>query len=65
VEWRLYYKTFWETWTDDTDVRKYDDRLMSVTGFNQGFLVGQQYGPDGTALETRDGSPLILLLMLI
>jgi len=54
-------RTFWETWTDATDVRKYDARIMPVTGFNQGFLVGQQYGPDGTALETRDGSPLIFV----
>ncbi len=54
-------KTFWETWTDDNDVRKYDNRIMSVTGFNQGFLVGQQYGPSGNELKTRDGSPLIFV----
>ena len=56
-------KTFWETWTDDADVRKYDNGIMDVTGFNQGFLVGQQYGPapDYLALETRDGSPLVFV----
>ncbi len=56
-------KTFWDTWqnTDPTDVRKYDDRIISTCGFNQGFLVGQQYSVDGTALETRDGKPLIFV----
>jgi len=38
-------KTYWDTWqkTDSTDVRKYDGRIIPTTGFNQGFLVGQQY----------------------
>lgn len=54
-------ESFWNTWTDDNDVRKYDARIKPVTGFNQGFLVGQQYGPDGTALKTRDGSPLVFV----
>jgi len=56
-------KTYWDTWTktDDADVRKYDARIKPVCGFNQGFLVGQQYGPDGTALTTRDGSPLVFV----
>jgi len=46
---------FWNTWTKTNagDVRKYDDRIKSVTGFNQGFLVGQQYSPAGVALKTR------------
>ncbi len=43
------------------DTRFYDDRIKSETGFNQGFLVGQQYGPDGTALEQRNGEPLIFV----
>jgi hypothetical protein len=34
---------------------------MDETGFNQGFLVGQQYGPDGEPLETRSGDPLIFV----
>ncbi len=52
---------FWNTWknTDATDSRKYDDRIKSVCGFNQGFLVGQQYSPAGVALTTRQGAPLI------
>ena len=52
---------FWNTWkqTDSTDSRRYDDRIKSVTGFNQGFLVGQQYSPAGVALTTRQGAPLI------
>ncbi|NQU51833.1 MAG: RagB/SusD family nutrient uptake outer membrane protein [Bacteroidetes bacterium] len=56
-------KTFWESWdnTDDADVRKYDDRIRPTTGLNQGFLVGQQHSIDGTALETRDGSPLVFV----
>jgi|AntAceMinimDraft_14_1070370.scaffolds.fasta_scaffold01964_10 hypothetical protein len=56
-------KTFWDSWenTDDADVRKYDDRIIPFTGFNQGFLEGQQHAIDGTALETRDGSPLIFV----
>lgn len=51
--------TFYNTW-DQTDPRFKDNRLKSVTGFNLGFLVGQQYSPSGTALVTRDGGrPLI------
>jgi len=52
---------FWNTWTKTNagDVRKYDDRIKPVTGFNQGFLVGQQYSPAGVALKTRQGAPLI------
>jgi hypothetical protein len=34
---------------------------MSETGFNQGFLVGQQYGVDGTPLTQRNGDPLIFV----
>ena len=60
-------KTFWDSWTktDDADVRKYDDRIKPVCGFNQGFLVGQQYSPSipgpAVALTTRQGAPLIFV----
>jgi len=51
--------TFYNTW-DQTDPRFKDNRLKSVTGFNLGFLVGQQYSPAGVALVTKDGGrPLI------
>ncbi|WP_163712779.1 RagB/SusD family nutrient uptake outer membrane protein [Mangrovibacterium lignilyticum] len=53
--------TFFNTWDMENDARFYDDRIKSVTGFNQGFLVGQQYGLDGTALEQRNGDPLIFV----
>jgi len=55
-------KTFWDTWqnTDSTDVRKYDGRIIPFTGFNQGFLVGQQDSIGSrTPLKTRNGDPLI------
>jgi len=54
-------KTFFDTWDQENDVRFYDDRIKSETGFNQGFLVGQQYGIDGTALTQRNGEPLIFV----
>lgn len=41
------------------DSRFSDDRYVSETGIHLGFLVGQQYKPDGTALEDRLGNPLI------
>ncbi|MTK53433.1 RagB/SusD family nutrient uptake outer membrane protein [Paludibacter sp.] len=46
--------TFYNTW-DPSDPRFKDNRLKSVTGFNLGFLVGQQYNAAGTALVTKDG----------
>lgn len=50
---------FVNTW-DTTDTRFKDTRLKSVLGFNQGFLIGQQYSPAGVALTTRDNvTPLI------
>lgn len=52
-------KTFFETWDQENDARFYDDRNISELGFNQGFMVGQQYGVDGTALKQRNGDPLI------
>lgn len=53
--------TFFNTWDKGADARYYDDRIKSETGFNQGFLVGQQYGVDGTALKQRNGDPLIFV----
>jgi len=52
--------TFFNSW-DQADDRFFDDRNIDDLGFNQGFLVGQQYGPapDYTALEDRQGNPLI------
>lgn len=53
--------TFFDTWDKVNDVRYRDDRIKSETGFNQGFLVGQQYGLDGSALKQRNGAPLIFV----
>lgn len=53
--------SFVDTWDQDNDARFYDDRIMDETGFNQGFLMGQQYGPDGEPLEMRNGDPLIFV----
>uniref|UniRef100_UPI003216914D RagB/SusD family nutrient uptake outer membrane protein n=1 Tax=uncultured Draconibacterium sp. TaxID=1573823 RepID=UPI003216914D len=53
--------SFFNTWDKVNDARYYDSRIMSETGFNQGFLVGQQYGVDGTALKQRNGDPLIFV----
>ncbi|UII30791.1 RagB/SusD family nutrient uptake outer membrane protein [Fulvivirga ulvae] len=32
---------------------------VRTTGLGTGFLIGQQYGPDGTALKDRGGNPLV------
>lgn len=63
------YTSFWNggtttidfvnTFDQGNDARFRDDRIKPQTGFNQGFLIGQQYGPDGKALTTRSGAPLI------
>ena len=53
--------SFFATWDADNDVRFYDDRIMDETGFNQGFLVGQQYGVNGEPLEQRNGDPLVFV----
>lgn len=45
--------TFYDTW-DKTDPRFKDDRLKSKTGFNLGFLEGQQYDVKGNPIETVD-----------
>ncbi len=53
--------TFFDTWDKVNDARYQDNRIKSECGFNQGFLVGQQYGLDGKALTQRNGSPLIFV----
>jgi hypothetical protein len=53
--------TFFDIWDKVNDTRFRDDRIKSETGFNQGFLVGQQYGLDGSALKQRNGAPLIFV----
>ena len=53
--------TFFNTWDQVNDARFHDDRIKSETGFNQGFLYGQQYGLDGSALSQRNGDPLIFV----
>lgn len=53
--------TFFNTWDKVNDARYQDNRIKSECGFNQGFLVGQQYGLDGTALKQRNGEPLIFV----
>jgi len=53
--------TFFDTWDKVNDARYQDNRIKSECGFNQGFLVGQQYGLDGTALKQRNGDPLIFV----
>jgi len=53
--------TFVDTWDKVNDARFHDDRIKSQCGFNQGFLIGQQYGLDGTALKQRNGSPLVFV----
>lgn len=50
--------TFVNTW-DTSDKRFSDKRLISQLGFNQGFLIGQQYSPTGVTLKTRTGAPLV------
>jgi len=45
--------------TTDPRYQYHDPTLKSKIGFNLGILVGQQYGPDGTALKTRAGLPLV------
>lgn len=45
--------TFLDTW-DQSDPRFKDDRLKSQTGFNLGFLVGQQFDVKGNPVKTKD-----------
>lgn len=52
-------KTFLETFDSENDARFYDDRNIGELGFNQGFMVGQQYSVAGEALTQRNGDPLI------
>ncbi|MEM6718705.1 MAG: RagB/SusD family nutrient uptake outer membrane protein [Bacteroidota bacterium] len=51
---------FYNTFTDDNDVRKYAERqLFNDTGVANGFLVGQQFDGSGTPLLDRNDNPLI------
>lgn len=45
---------------EDTDVRKKSSYtgMTDISGINAGFLVGQQYDQNGTALQDRKGNPL-------
>lgn len=45
--------TFYDTW-DKSDPRFKDDRLKSKTGFNLGFLEGQQYDVKGVPIKAKD-----------
>jgi len=51
--------SFLNTFDQVNDCRFYDERIKAECGFNQGFLIGQQYGLDGTALKQRNGDALI------
>lgn len=63
------YTSFWNggvtttdfvnTFDQANDARFRDERIKPQTGLNQGILMGQQYGPTGTALTTRGGAPLV------
>ncbi len=53
--------TFFDTWDKVNDARYQDNRIKTECGFNQGFLVGQQYSIAGKALTQRDGNPLIFV----
>lgn len=50
-------QTFVDTW-DTSDPRFKNTDMQHIYGFNLGFLVGQQYSPNGVALQTRLGDPL-------
>ncbi len=54
-------KTFFDTWDKINDVRFYDDRNRAELGFNQGFMVGQQYAINGSPLKQRNGDPLVFV----
>jgi hypothetical protein len=45
---------------EDNDVRKKSSYpgMTDVSGINAGFLIGQQYDQNGTALQDRKGNPL-------
>ena len=51
--------TFYDTWNKSDDARFYDARIKKETGFNQGFLVGQQFSVEGTPLKMRNNDPLV------
>lgn len=54
-------KTFFDTWDQKNDVRFYDNRNVAELGFNQGFMVGQQYAINGAPLKQRNGDPLVFV----
>lgn len=53
--------TFYNKFDQANDIRVYDNRIKAECGFNQGFLVGQQYNTDGVALTQRNGNPLVFV----
>ena len=53
--------TFFDSWNKNDDIRFYDSRIKKETGFNQGFLVGQQFAVDGKPLKTRNNEPLFFV----
>lgn len=53
--------TFFDTWNVSEDARFYDARIKKETGFNQGFLVGQQFSLAGIPLKMRNNEPLIFV----
>ena len=53
--------TFFDTWNKSEDVRFYDARIKKETGFNQGFLIGQQYSVEGKPLKMRNNEPLVFV----
>ncbi|MEM9858264.1 MAG: RagB/SusD family nutrient uptake outer membrane protein [Bacteroidota bacterium] len=44
---------------ETNDIRFSDESYVDQIGTNRGFLVGQQFDLSGTALEDRNGNPLI------
>lgn len=53
--------TFYDKFDKVNDVRVYDSRIKAECGFNQGFLIGQQYSVAGEALKQRNGNPLVFV----
>ena len=52
---------FYSNFDEESDVRKNSviQEVKDATGLDVGFLEGQQYGPDGEALQDRGGNPLV------
>lgn len=50
---------FYDSFEDGDDRKGVDyDGMTDVSGINAGFLIGQQFDQNGTALEDRKGNPL-------